>query len=103
MRRASLSAVSLGLALLAFFPHGGAAQKGAATADKATPIDRMIVRKDFKVELLYSVPRAKQGSWVNMTFDPKGRIVTSDQNGKLYRVTPPAIGGKAEDTKVEEL
>ncbi len=26
--------------------------------------------------------------------DPKGRLITSDQYGKLYRITPPAIGGK---------
>ena len=36
----------------------------------------------FRVELLYSVPRATQGSWVNMTVDPKGRLIVSDQYGK---------------------
>ena len=40
----------------------------------------------FQAELLYSVPKA-QGSWVNLTTDPKGRLITSDQYGKLYRVT----------------
>lgn len=69
----------------------------------ATPIELIKVKKDFKVELLYSVPRQTQGSWVNMCVDPKGRLITSDQGGKLYRVTPPALGGKADDTKVEEL
>ncbi|MBI1830946.1 MAG: c-type cytochrome [Planctomycetes bacterium] len=69
----------------------------------ATPIELIKVKKDFKVELLYSVPKATQGSWVSMTADPKGRLITSDQYGKLYRITPPAIGGKADDTKVEVL
>ena len=68
----------------------------------ATPIELIKVKKDFKVELLYSVPRQTQGSWVNMTVDPKGRLITSDQNGGLYRITPPPIGGGA-DIKVEQL
>ena len=72
-------------------------------APTATPIELIKVKKDFKVELLYSVPRATQGSWVNMCVDPQGRLITSDQTGKLYRVTPPAPGGKADDTKVEAL
>ena len=69
----------------------------------ATPIELIKVKKDFKVELLYSVPKATQGSWVSMTVDGKGRLIASDQYGKLYRITPPALGGKADDTKVEEL
>ena len=40
-------------------------------------------------------PRTSKGSWVNMTVDPKGRLIVSDQYGKLYRVTPPALGGDA--------
>jgi putative heme-binding domain-containing protein len=82
-----------------------ALQGGAGKFKKptATPIELIRVKKDFKVELLYTVPKATQGSWVSMTVDNKGRLICSDQYGKLYRITPPAIGGKAEDTKVEEL
>ncbi|MGI8980493.1 MAG: c-type cytochrome [Pirellulaceae bacterium] len=54
----------------------------------------------FKVELLYSVPKDEQGSWVSMTPDPKGRLIVSDQYGSLYRVTP---GKDRESTKVEKL
>jgi putative heme-binding domain-containing protein len=61
------------------------------------------VAKDFKAELLYSVPKEKQGSWVNLCVAPKGRLITSDQYGALYRITPPAIGGKAEDIRIEKL
>src|SRR5438552_2410418 len=40
---------------------------GAAIGENtATPISRIKVMKDFKVELLYSVPAAEQGSWVNL-------------------------------------
>ena len=65
------------------------AKKAAPPPPPATPIDRIKAPKGFKVELLYTVPRDSQGSWVNLTVDPKGRLITSDQYGKLYRVTPP--------------
>ena len=48
--------------------------------------------KDFKVELLYSVPREQQGSWVVLCVDPKGRLIAGDQNGKLYRMAVPPPG-----------
>lgn len=69
----------------------------------ATPVELIKAKKDYKVELLYSVPRQTQGSWVNLCVDPKGRLITSDQYGGLFRVTPPSLGGKPEDTKVEQL
>ncbi len=56
----------------------------------------------FKVELLYTVPREQQGSWVGLTVDSKGRLITCDQYGALYRVTPPALGTSA-GAKVEAL
>src|SRR5262249_2116279 len=69
----------------------------------ATPIELIKAKKDFRVELLYSVPKTTQGSWVSMCVDPKGRLITSDQFGKLYRITPPPLGGNDNATKVEEL
>ena len=51
----------------------------AINENKATPIDRIKVPKDFKVELLYSVPGPMEGSWVNLCLDDKGRILASDQ------------------------
>jgi putative heme-binding domain-containing protein len=77
-----------------------AARKAAPTA---TPGDRFKVAKGFKVELLYTVPKDQQGSWVNMTVDPKGRLIVSDQYGKLYRVTPPTLGASASLLKVEPI
>jgi putative heme-binding domain-containing protein len=53
--------------------------------------------------LLYSVPKDKQGSWVNLCVDPRGRLIVSDQYGPLYRITPPKVGGPASATKVEKL
>jgi putative heme-binding domain-containing protein len=69
----------------------------------ATPAESLKIAKDFKVELLYSVPKGTQGSWVNMCVDPKGRLIVSDQYGPLYRITPPKVGGKSEETRVEKL
>ena len=60
------------------------------------PVADLRLPKGFRAELLYSVPSDKQGSWVSLTVDPRGRLITSDQYGKLYRVTPPAIGSKDE-------
>jgi putative heme-binding domain-containing protein len=64
----------------------------ASVAFADTPVEQLKVLKDFKVELLYTVPKADQGSWVAMTVDPKGRLIVSDQYGKLYRVVVPGIG-----------
>jgi putative heme-binding domain-containing protein len=56
-------------------------------ASSATPISQIKALKDFHVELLYSVPKGEQGSWVNMCVGPKGTLIVSDQNGSLYRIT----------------
>ncbi|MCH2115960.1 MAG: DUF1080 domain-containing protein, partial [Pirellulales bacterium] len=71
--------------------------------DSALPAEALSLRPGFHAELLYSVPRDEQGSWVSMTVDPKGRLITSDQYGHLYRVTPPALGEAAGETRVERL
>ncbi len=68
----------------------------------ATAVKDLKVAKGFNVELLYSVPKDEQGSWVNMCVDPKGRLIVSDQYGSLYRVTPPGILG-AKELSVEKI
>jgi putative heme-binding domain-containing protein len=72
-------------------------------AQEATPASALKVKEGFAVELLYSVPKEEQGSWVAMTQDDKGRLIVSDQYGALYRVTPPAIGAAAGETRVEKV
>jgi putative heme-binding domain-containing protein len=62
---------------------------------QATPVDKIKAAKDFRVELLYSVPRS-QGSWVSMCLDPQGRLIVCDQGGAgLFRITPPPLVGRA--------
>jgi putative heme-binding domain-containing protein len=73
-----------------------------APAPKATAPERITLAKGFQVELLYSVPSNEQGSWVSMTVDPRGRLIVSDQDGALYRVTVGAKG-KSNDLKIERL
>jgi putative heme-binding domain-containing protein len=71
--------------------------------ETATPVDQIKLKKDFKVELLYTVPKGDQGSWVSLCLDDKSRLIASDQYGALYRITPPAIGGNPPDTKIEKI
>lgn len=58
------------------------------------------VPEGFEVELVYSVPLKEQGSWVALTPDSAGRLITSDQFGGLYRVT---LGDEDSVTEVEKL
>ena len=71
------------------------AQSALAQGPTATAAGNLKVAKDFKVELLYTVPKDTEGSWVAMCVDPKGRLIVSDQYGKLYRIVPPPIGSSA--------
>ena len=52
-----------------------------AIAQTATPVDAIQSLPGFQVERLYSVPAEQQGSWVALTVDDKGRLITSDQYG----------------------
>jgi putative heme-binding domain-containing protein len=75
---------------------------GQDIASAATPVSQIKALKDFQVELLYSVPKGEQGSWVNMCIGPKGTLIVSDQGGPLYRIHPPAIGTDAA-ARVEKI
>jgi hypothetical protein len=75
----------------------------AIGANVATPVSNIKTLKDFKVELLYSVPGGEQGSWVNLCTDDKGRIYASDQYGSLYRFNPPAPGQPLQAAYVQKV
>lgn len=53
----------------------------------------------FEVEMVHNVSKANHGSWVSMCVDDKGRILASDQYGKLYRVSLDDAG----KSSVEQL
>ncbi|MFK7738320.1 MAG: L-sorbosone dehydrogenase [Pirellulaceae bacterium] len=84
----------LGATLLSLTSAGSIS---AAKADDA-PAGEFRTLPGFEVELVYNVSANDQGSWVSMCLDDKGRILASDQYGKLYRVN---VDG--EEAKVEEL
>ncbi len=81
----------------------GKVKRGVDTSAQAAtnPADIQTL-PGFQVELLYTVPKAEQGSWVSMTVDKKGRLLCGDQYGGIYRITPPALGSK-DAAKVEKL
>ena len=67
-------------------------------------LDKLKLPDGFVAELLYSPGENEQGSWVAMTFDDKGRMITSDQYGFLYRLELPPIGSDSTvKPKVEKL
>ncbi len=70
---------------------------------KATPIDSISVKDGFEVELLFTVPKERLGSWVNLCLDDKNRIIASDQFGGLYRFSAPAKGKTLKESDIEKV
>lgn len=66
-------------------------------------IKKLRLSEGFSAEHLYSPSENSQGSWVSMTFDDKGRMITSDQYGNLYRLKIPKIGVPNVKAEVEKL
>src|SRR5687768_7864323 len=74
-----------------------------ATEKTGNPkINKLKLPADFKADHLYSPSEHEQGSWVAMTFDDKGRLITSDQYGALYRMEISPVGTDSV-TKIEVL
>jgi putative heme-binding domain-containing protein len=69
---------------------------------KAKPLEVKLA-DGFKAEKLYDVDLKTEGSWVALTVDGKGRLITSDRQGALYRITVPPIGQADAVAKVERL
>jgi len=65
--------------------------------------DALHLPEGYAAELLYSVPRARQGSWVSLAFDPRGRGYASDQHGFLYAIDPAPPGADPATTHVERI
>jgi putative heme-binding domain-containing protein len=70
---------------------------------KATPVESISVNDGFEVELLYTVPKEKLGSWVNLCVDDKNRIIASDQFGGLYRFPAPKEGKNLDESTIEKV
>ncbi|PRX99404.1 putative heme-binding domain-containing protein [Pontibacter ummariensis] len=66
-------------------------------------VEKLKLPTGFQAEHLYSPSENEQGSWVSMTFDSKGRLITSDQYGALYRLELPPVGSESVKPKIEKL
>jgi len=71
-------------------PFGG--DKKATNAKRipstsVAPAEELILQPGFKAELLYTVPKPEQGSWVSLAVSPAGDLVAGDQGGVLWRVS----------------
>ncbi|GAB4011006.1 hypothetical protein GCM10028808_23400 [Spirosoma migulaei] len=97
-----LLAVSAVVLIGASWVNMGGGASETANADNPK-IDKLKLQPGFKAEHLYSPSDNKQGSWVAMTFDNKGRMITSDQYGFLYRLEIPPVGSGNQQPKVEKL
>ena len=69
----------------------------------ATSPARINIADGFKIDLLYSVPMEKQGSWVAMCMDDKNRLIVSDQYGGLYRFPVPEAGKNVDPSTIEQI
>ena len=96
--RRSLPFLQIGL--IGFVAALQAAMASQACAEAAGKIS---LPPGFKAELVHEVPAETEGSWVSLTPDDKGRLIASDQNGGLFRITPSPIGADPSKTKVEKL
>ena len=86
--------------LAAPFARADTAEKKVTSTDPDTGIT---LPEGFDAEILYEVPKS-QGSWVAMAFDPKGRLIVSDQDDKgVFRVTLPKEGEPSSAIRVESL
>jgi putative heme-binding domain-containing protein len=79
-----------------------ACKQNKETSTGHPKLDKLKLADGFQAEHLYSPSANEQGSWVSMTFDDKGRLITSDQYGALYRLELSPIGSSAAP-KIEKL
>ncbi|MDB4537168.1 heme-binding protein, partial [Akkermansiaceae bacterium] len=79
----------------------GRALDGAANSSPGAVADTVETLPGFTAEKLYTVPKGEQGSWVAMTVDSNGDLITGDQYGGLYRVSLPKKGGEVKVQKLE--
>jgi putative heme-binding domain-containing protein len=93
--------LALGMAALlgSARPALGASRPAPGAPGQATPAESLTTLQGFKVELVRS-SQPGEGSWVSLTFDPKGRLIVSPQDKEpMLRLT--LADGKI--TKIEKI
>lgn len=74
-------------------------KSGSEAVQQDTLTDHIQTLPDFEVQLLYTVPREDQGSWVSLAVGPEGNLIASDQEDKgLFRIT---VGGTFDKPEIE--
>lgn len=87
--------VPLGFCILAMAGFGvGCSGDNNEEIPSSPKTEKIKLADGFRVEHLHSPSDHGEGSWVSMAFDDKGRLITSDQYGYLYRTTIGEIGSK---------
>ena len=91
------------MAALVLLIVGACGEGGGEQKEVHPKVAKLKLPSGFEAEHLYSPGENEQGSWVGMTFDDKGRLLTVDQYGAIYRLEVPAIGSDSLTPKVEKL
>ncbi|OWW23605.1 heme-binding protein [Zobellia sp. OII3] len=89
--------------LLTFSCSSDAKKTSVALGAEHPKIAKLKLQPGFAAEHLYSPGDNGMGSWVAMTFDNKGRLITSDQYGALYRMKISPIGSDNLLPEIEKL
>ncbi len=82
--------------LLALFITACSTTENEITVNQELP--EISAPSGFEVTMLYSPSANGQGSWVSLTTDGQGRLLASDQYGKIYR-----ISGLEDDIRVDSI
>lgn len=76
---------------------------GAKAPGQAAGTEEFQIAEGFEAELLYTVPKGEQGSWVSLCVAPDGSFYATDQGGKgLFRIVVGEGGAKVTPLTVTE-
>ncbi|MBL8898923.1 MAG: heme-binding protein, partial [Planctomycetes bacterium] len=83
---------------------GKVAAPSAGGPQQAVAAPHLKLPAGFRGELVYTVAKAEQGSWVALCASDDGRLYASDQGGRgIYRITPATLGAAEATTVVEKV
>ncbi|MCH2129627.1 MAG: PQQ-dependent sugar dehydrogenase, partial [Pirellulaceae bacterium] len=97
---ATLSCILVATAVVGLTSWTAAAPVNDRSSAVSISANDVVLVDGFRLDLVYSVPAEQQGSWVSLTTDHLGRLIVSDQEGQLYRIS---LGAQASSTEVERL
>ena len=66
---------------------GSKGRKAGPGSTAVADPESLILQPGFKADLVYTVPRDLQGSWVSLAVSPEGDLVAGDQGGVLWHIS----------------